>query len=354
MRYRICSFTLLVGLIVCGAANEMLAQKQNSSSISMNRIEGRITDESNNGINDVYVELYDSFGAMIGRQRSTGQGRFTFQGMGPGRYTISVKPFGTNFKEDSKEIEITNLISQMDTEVVDFRLRIDKRFRNEDTGIVGTIYAQEVPDDARRLYESSIQLFDSDPEKAIVDLENAVKLFPSYFNALAALGKANIVRGKFATGYPYLLRAIDVNNRCADCYYCLALAFYKMNQIPAATKAIEATVLLQPQVASASLLQGIIYRSDNKLAKAEKALLTANSLFKTANPDVHWQLSLVYNRLNRNQDAANELEQYLKTKPHLSNAEKESVRQLISKLRRANSGVQPKSFNFLNIIQKVE
>ena len=48
---------------------------------------------------------------------------------------------------------------------------------------------------------------------------------------------------------------------------------------------------------------------------------------------MHWQLSLVYNRLKRNEEAASELEEYLKTKPDMSKGEKESVRNLIAKLR---------------------
>jgi len=336
MTHRNISLAMLVVLILIASSMGIFAQRPSAPSSSMNRIEGRITDESNNGINDVYVELYDSFGGMVARQRSTGQGRFSFQGMSQGRYTISVKPFGTNLAEDSKEVEINNMISQMDTEVVDFRLHPDKRFRREDIGIVGTIYAQEVPDEARQLYESGVGRIESSPEKGLADLEKAVQLFPRYFNALAALGKAYVVRGKYVNGYPFLLRAIDVNARCADCYYSLSLAFYKLGQMAAAKKAVDATILLQPQVPAGFLLQGMIYRANNDLSGAEKALLTAKSLYKEPNAEVHWQLSLVYNRQNRNEEAANELEQYLKIKPDMKDAEKQNVRELIVKLRKSN------------------
>ena len=324
---------LFIGLVLFATPLITFAQTTRSSSISMNRIEGRITDESNNGVNNAYVELYDSSGSFLGREQTNGQGRFTFKGMGSGRYTVSVKPFGTNLAEDSREVEIVNLLSQIDTEIVDFRLHVDKRFRNDEVGIVGTIFAQEVPPEAERLYKSGLDLVGSNPEKALVYFENAIKLFPTYFNALAALGKSYVVSGKFASGYPYLLRAIDVNTRCGDCYYSLALAFYKLDQINAAIKAIDAAVVLQPRLPAAYLLQGIIYRLNNNLAAAEKVLLTAKSLYKDPNPEVYWQLSLVYNRLKRNPEAADELEVYLKTKANLSKEEKESIRNLIVKLR---------------------
>jgi hypothetical protein len=44
----------------------------------------------------------------------------------------------------------------------------------------------------------------------------------------------------------------------------------------------------------------------------------------------------VYNRQNRNEEAANELEQYLKIKPDMKDAEKQNVRELIAKLRKSN------------------
>ncbi len=320
-------FVLAIGLA------EVSAQRTGTLAIGLNRIEGRVTDESNNGVYNAYVELYDNFGSLVNRQRTTGQGRFTFRGMQPGRYTVSVKPFGTNLQEESKEIEINNQASRSDIVMVDFRLLEDKRFRDNEQTIVGTVFAQEVPSEAKRLYKSGIDEINSKPDKALANLEEAVKLFPNYFDALAALGKAHILKGKYAIGYPFLLRAIDVNKRCADCYYSLSLAFYKLNEIPAATKAINAAAILQSQNPTIRLLQGIIYSFNNDLAGAEKALLTAKSLFKVPNSEVHWQLSIVYNKQKRNKEAADELEAFLKTKPDIKESEKESVRSLISKLR---------------------
>jgi tetratricopeptide (TPR) repeat protein len=301
--------------------------------IGLNRIEGRVVDQANNGVFNAYVELYDNFGTLINRQRSTGQGRYSFHGMGPGRYVVTVKPYGTNLLEDSKEIEVNNQYSRSDTVIVDFRLLPDKRFESTKPSIVGTIFAQDVPADAERLYKLAIENSESKPEQAINDLQESIKIFPRYFNALTALGKVFIIQGKFEAGYPILLRAIDVNANCGDCYYSLALAFYKLDQLPAATKAIDAAVLLQPAVPAVHLLQGMIYRLNNDLAGAEKALLAAKSLFKEPNSEVHWQLSLVYNRLKRNREAADELEAYLKSKPDIKSSEEKSVRELISKLR---------------------
>lgn len=322
-----------VTLLLFAGVSQSTAQSTGLMQVGLNRIEGRVTEPSNNGVN-AFVELYDNFGTLINRQRAAGQGRFNFRGMPAGRYTIVVKPYGTNFLEDSREIEINNQTGRSDTVFVEFRLRVDKRFRNELPGILGTVYAQEVPDEAKKLYDAAVDKLTSDPEKAKADLEAAIKAFPQYFNALSVLGKTLVVTGKYQEGYPYLLKALDVNAKCSDCLYSLAIAFYKLDELPAANKAITEASKQQPQASAIHLLHGIILRLQKDLPNAEKQLLLAKSLTRTPNPEIHYQLSFVYNRQGRNDEAANELEAYLKYSEELSKEEKESTKKLIERLRK--------------------
>jgi len=333
MKYSNLFFALFLSIFALTSTSLVYSQGS-SLQVGLNRIEGRVMDENSVGVNNVYVELYSNFGTLVSRQRSTGQGRFSFYGMGPGRYTVSVKPYGTNLREDSRDIEINNQYSRSDTQYVDFRLREDKP-TNTAPSIVGTVFAQEVPEEAQKQYRSGIEKFKSRPDEGLADLESAVKIFPQYFDALAALGKAYVVRSKYDKGYPYLIEAINVNRKCADCYYSLSLAAYKLNLKEDAKKAIDAAVLLQANEPSVRLLQGMIYNSNKDYAGAEKALLAAKTLYKEPNPEVHWQLALVYNRLKRNTEAADQLEIFLKHSKDLKEADKKSVRANIEQLRAA-------------------
>jgi tetratricopeptide (TPR) repeat protein len=74
-------------------------------------------------------------------------------------------------------------------------------------------------------------------------------------------------------------------------------------------------------------------RLDHSYEKAEEALLRAKKLSKNKPvAEVHWQLALLYNKLGRNKEAADELEDYLKIRPDARD-EKE-IQELIGKLRR--------------------
>jgi len=80
------------------------------------------------------------------------------------------------------------------------------------------------------------------------------------------------------------------------------------------------------------LLYGTVLRMSGSLDQALATLLKAEKLSKEAPiAEIHWQLALLYNKLNRNKEAADELETYLKIDPNVPN--KKQVQDLIQKLR---------------------
>lgn len=290
--------------------------------------------ERNAPVYNAYVELYNDVRALVGRARTSSQGRFSFRGLGQGRYYVSVKPYGTNLLEEEEMLEVFDQSASGGVFFLEFRLKPDTRFKPPAPTLTGTIFAQNVPDNARRLFGLGAEKLNSGDRTGQSEVESALKEFPTYFDALSLLGKYLVSQGKFEEGYPYLLRAIDVNRRCAECFYSLGYAFYKLGQIPAGLRATAAALILEPVSPDVNLLHGIFLRLNNEFEKAEKALVKAKSHYKEPHSEVHWQLSLVYNRLNRNEDAARELEEYLKVKQDMDSTEKRRVRELIAKLRK--------------------
>src|SRR6266850_87269 len=100
-----------------------------------------------------------------------------------------------------------------------------------------------------------------------------------------------------------------------------------------ALEAARAATVLQPTSVNAQLLYGTLLRLDGSYEKAEKVLLEGKKLSKERSvPEIHWQLALLYNKLGRNKEAADELEEYLKLQPDAPN--KKEIQGLIAKLRR--------------------
>ena len=322
--YGLC-FSLFVLL-----ANPWWASAKASS--LLNRIEGQVYDPNRRPVQNLYVELINEVDSVIQRTRTNTSGRFSFVGVPPGRLIVRVLTFGTDFMEQTQEVIVVQTRAGNDVNYVDITLRYNTRNRGPETDLPpGVIFAQDIPPAARASYLKGVADFGKDQEKGLLEIEEAIKIFPSYFDALNWLGKEYVSRRNYDKAYPYLLRAIDVNQRSAPTYYSLSYAFYQLKQYPAALEAARATTLLVPTSVDAQLLYGTVLRITGSYAEAETALLKANSLAKKMNAEAHWQLSLLYNRLNRNQDTINELEAFLLLVP--DSPDKNKIRNMIAKLK---------------------
>ena len=293
-------------------------------------------DPNHRPVENLYVELMNDVDSVIQRTKTNASGRFSFVGVPPGRLTVRVLTFGTNFMEQTQEVTIVQTRAGNDVDYIDINLRYERRTRGPESDLPpGVIFVQEIPPAARTAYLQGIADFGKDQEKGLLKIEEAIKIFPAYFEALNWLGKEYVSRRNYDKAYPYLLRAIDVNQRSAPTYYSLSYAFFQLKQYPAALEAARATTLLAPGSVDAQLLYGTVLRITGSFTEAETVLLKANSLAKKMNAEVHWQLSLLYNRLNRTQDTINELETFLKLVP--DSPDKNRILEMIAKLRTSAS-----------------
>lgn len=304
-----------------------------NSAVLINRIEGQVYTPERLPVENVYVELRNEVNSIISQTKTNSSGRFTFTGMPGGRYEVKVLPLGTKFMEQIQEVYLTNLrIGTSDIAYADFYLVINKHY-NESAVEKSpeTIFVQEIPPAAKKLYENGSNDLKEKQDRGFAKLEAALGIFPDYFDALSLLGKEYILRKNYEKAYPYLLKAIDVNQRSFTSFFRLGYAFYQLKQYPAALKAAKAAVILAPDSLDALQLYGTTLRINENFADAEKTLLKANLLAKGKNSEIHWQLALLYNRLNRNQSAIEELETFLKLEPN--SPEKIKTQELIAKLK---------------------
>lgn len=334
MKY-IIHFNLKIAFVLIFVVSSSFAQSQTNNSIS-----GFIFDAgSRTPVPDVYVELLNEVYTTLKRVRTDGSGRYFFAGMSAGNFKVKVLPYGTNYLE---EVQDTTVINQRignavisDSVYLDIYLRLDKRKINIlDLHPSGTVFVQDIPSTAKNLYKKGISQFENEKEeiKGFENLKKAIEIFPDYYDALDRIGIEYVKRKQYFEAVPYLIKSISVNQRSFSSFYVLGLAAYNLKQITEAVDAFKATTIIDPKSAHAHLQYGMVLRINGNFKESEQTLLKAHSLSKDSLTGlIHWQLALLYDKLERYNEAADELEKYLKFQSNVENTEQ--VKKLIKQMR---------------------
>jgi tetratricopeptide (TPR) repeat protein len=326
------SFMLVVAIF------SFLLFAQISVSAQTNSINGMIfSKNSRTPVGELWVELINDFNVTVSRIKTSSSGRYIFTGMRSGRYTIRIRTAGTEFEEETRDVEIVNtpiggrLTS--DSLYEDFYLKLSKSATANQVNQV--LFAQDIPKGADEHYKSALKsIEDKKNDEAISYLRNAVGIFPTYFLALQLLGDELSKQSKFDEAYEFYTRSIAVNPKSYQGWYGLAFSASSLGKTAESITAAKKAVEIAPNSAGGSIILGIALRTDKQFKAAETAFLKAKTISGNKNPNVNWNLALLYyHNLKLYKEAANELESYLKLSPELPKPEVENLRKLITKCR---------------------
>jgi Flp pilus assembly protein TadD len=311
-----------------------------------NSIGGMVMGPDRRPLADVYVELMSEYNFQIGsRQRTNSSGRYQFGNLPGGRYKVRVLSAASDFEEQTQEVAIQNAVRQLpdgttfvsgfESVQLDFTMRLRKpRGGEAPKGAPGTVFAQVPPEGAKRAYEQAVSDLDvkKDDAAGLAGLKKAVELFPTYYDALLRLGTEHLRRQTYADALAALRKAVEVNPRSYTGQYSLGVAQHYLRQRAAAAETFRRAVNLNPGSVNAQIWLGIALRLNEQPEQAEATLKRALELGGgNPLPEVHWQLSLLYHQQRRYNDAANELELFLKASPDARDATQ--IRNLIRQFR---------------------
>ena len=188
-----------------------VAATQNTNST----ISGYIFDSSRRPLSNLYVELLDEVEAIAQRTKTDGGGRFVFSRLSKGIYYVRPVTSGTNFVSQTTRVELVVVSgvrgSGAVNEEVSFTLKtVDEEKGRGKVAPAGTVFYQNIPDEARKLYENAVEQIDSknNQQGGIEGLQKAVAIFPDYYQALERLGAEYIKRGQYAQAQEVLNKAV--------------------------------------------------------------------------------------------------------------------------------------------------
>lgn len=302
--------------------------------IAQNRsmVTGFVKDPGGQPVEKARVELRSESTMTVWHAQTDRSGRFVFTALGQGRYSLRVLVPGSDLLEQTESVELGGgAAAGNDTVQVDVRLRA--RSGQDERAGAAVIFAQDIPDEALRLFTSAVsEVKRGNPQAAVNELVKALEIYPTYFAALELLGIQYLKHEMFADARKAFEAAVAVNRRSYGSWYGLSYAHFGLEDWANAAVAAENALAIDKSSSQACFVLAMSRRSLKEYDVAEKAFLKAKELDRANNADIHWNLALLYaNNLKAYRKAADELETFLKISPN--HPEAPHIRKLIVSFR---------------------
>jgi tetratricopeptide (TPR) repeat protein len=326
-------------LLLALALGFVLTSSQETFAQGRNEISGTVFSELGRPLADISIELVSDLGTSLTRIRTNASGRFTFVGLTNGTYRVRILPYGTEYKEQTQEVTLSNIsTTSSDRQQIEIYLRLNERAKSGPFAIVtGVVFAQDVPREAQKLYEDGVRyLAEKKETEGLGNLKKAIEAFPTYYAALDRLGGEYAIRGNTDRSYleaafVLLTKASEINPKGFSSVFGLGLVQYQLGLNDGAIESLRRATTLYGKAADAYLWLGKALKRAATLDQAEAAFKRANELTNGKSAEVHWQTAGLYHDMKRYKEAADELELFLKAQPNSNDANK--IRELIRQLR---------------------
>ena len=213
----------------------------------------------------------------------------------------------------------------------------------------GNSVAQNVPAAARGAFDRAITLSKAGKgQLARVFLEEALKIYPNYFDAHLALGNELFKAGRLTEAMLEFEKARGLNPKDDQVYLSVGLVMMQQKKYDLAASIFADAAVLNPREPIHRLMRGIALirqaagvnttfvknpdaERESLYRQAEQALTDAFDLSGHRLPEVYLYRALIYEKRGERARSADELEQYLQINSGAANAQE--IREAIRKLR---------------------
>lgn len=267
-------------------------------------------------------------------------GSFIFPQLAPGNYTVVIDA-GEGYETARESVFIdtdvnlsryglpTPSSSRRYTVMVHLRLKADSGNRTKPSVVNAALAA--VPEEARKLYESAVDLARTDATKAVDNLKAAIARYPNFPLALNELGVQYLKLGEPRKAIEALKTAVKLSPESFDPKLNLGIALLQTSQFAGAEAQLREALKQNDSAATAHLYLGVTLAKLQNYPEAEKELTRAIELGGNQLGLAHYYLGGVYWQKREYRRAADELETYLRLTPNAPKAEQ--VRATIKDLR---------------------
>nr|MDQ3009862.1 tetratricopeptide repeat protein [Acidobacteriota bacterium] len=181
--------------------------------------------------------------------------------------------------------------------------------------------AQKIPKAARRAYEQGIKLQkENQPDKALAQFNQAIELYPSYFQALTERANLLMQQSKLVEAEAEFVQALQLNAKYPPALRGIGYCQIQQKKFAAAVSNLENAFVLEPTVPMTLLLLGYGNLSLGRYDEAKQCLEQSLKLNPEVAARARIHLAEIYAHEQKFVEAANEISAYLKAKPDAADA----------------------------------
>ncbi|MGZ4868247.1 MAG: tetratricopeptide repeat protein [Candidatus Angelobacter sp.] len=271
-------------------------------------ITGVVQDNQNNGLKDVRVELTDAGGAIVGSAYTNPAGRFEFNRLAPGIYTVVAT---SGLQQASERVDATNFSNMVS-------VRIHGAGKPTD-GVEGnsiSIAQYRVPAKAREAYRKAHEAVETGKmDDASKHLARALELFPNYADALTLRGVLELNHGDSQSAIADLDKAIQADGNYAMAYMVMGSALNMQSKFDEAIRTLQHGESLAPNYWQAYFEMGKSYIGKADYPAALRQLERAESLAPADYPLISLLRAHALLAMKQFPEAMTALQAYLQKEP---------------------------------------
>jgi Flp pilus assembly protein TadD len=303
-------YSAILAIVIFGATAVIYGQAPRPTSVV--HVHGQIRYAQGGRPAEFILVRLESFrGGLIAETTTDRSGRFTFNGIAAELYIVSVRV--PDFNEIHQQVDLR-------TQASDYvQLQLVAEVRNvpvERTAKRPGVVDANVPQAALSEFEKGRHavLQENNVDKAIVHLENAVRLYPQYLEALLLLGTAYMDKHDWLKAEAVLQQVLARDAKTTSAYFALGELYLRRKKYPEAEANMVSGIHLEPKSVQGHFLLGRLYYELGDLVKAGPQVGTALQLDpKFARG--HLLAANILLRVRQPENALVEFEEYLRLEP---------------------------------------
>ena len=320
----------IIVFVICSASAVVYGQRVPRPSGVQWHVHGQIRYAQGGRPAEFILVRLESFGGgVVGEATTDRSGRFTFNGIGPELYIVSVRVSGFNEIQQQVDLREGQVSEYVQLQLV----ATEKNVPVETAPKRAAVIDANVPEAARSEFEKGrvAVLQGNNLNKGIVHLENAVRLYPQYREALLLLGTAYMDKQDWPKAEAALQQVLARDAKITGAYFALGELYLRQKKYHEAETNMVSGIRLEPKSVQGHFLLGRLYYELGDLPKAGPQVGTALQLDpKFARG--HLLAANILLRARQTENAIVEFEEYLHLEPKGEFAEQ--AKQTVAKLKR--------------------